>query len=84
VRYPASRGYVLYHYRQEGKTITLDYTSCADQATLRVPLPAGHRVKSGLVNGKPFNLRTETIEVTEYAIAEIEGRGAHIMQVEFE
>jgi hypothetical protein len=84
VRYPASRGYVLYHYREEGNTITLDYTSCADKATLRLPLPAGRRVKSGLVNGISVDLRTETIEVTEYAIAELEGRGVHLMQLEFE
>jgi hypothetical protein len=32
VRYPSSRGYVLYQYRQEGNTITLEYTSCADKA----------------------------------------------------
>jgi hypothetical protein len=84
VRYPASRGYVLYHYRQDGKTITLDYASCADKTTLRLPLPAGSRVKSGLVNGKSVDLRTETIEEIGYAIAELEGRGVHLMQLEFE
>jgi hypothetical protein len=37
VRYPSSRGYVLYQYRREAKTITLEYTSCADKAALRMP-----------------------------------------------
>jgi hypothetical protein len=84
VRYPSSRGYVLYQYRREAKTITLEYTSCADKAALRVPLPDGSSIKSVLVNGKPVVPRTETIEKTEYAIAEVEGRGVQLMQVEFE
>jgi hypothetical protein len=84
VRYPASRGYVLYHYRQEGNIISLDYTSCADKATLRLPLPAGRRVKSGRLNGKSIDLRMETIEKTEYSTADVDGRGPHCMQVEFE
>jgi hypothetical protein len=75
VRYPASRGYVLYHYSQEGNTITLDCTSCADQATLRIPLPAGMRVTSVLVNGKAVAPRLETVGHTEYVIAEIHARG---------
>jgi hypothetical protein len=84
VRYPASRGYVHYHYRQEGSGITLDYTSCADKATLRVLLPAGVRVKTGLLNGKAVDLRMETVEQTVYAVAHVEGRGAHRLEVEME
>jgi hypothetical protein len=84
VRYPASRGYVHYHYRQEGSGITLDYTSCADKATLRVLLPAGVRVKTGLLNGRAVDLRMETVEQTVYAVAHVEGRGAHRLEVEME
>jgi hypothetical protein len=54
VRYPASRGYVLYHYLREGNTITLDCTSCADKATLRVPLPAGSVSPACLSTGRPL------------------------------
>jgi len=82
VRYPASRGYVLYRYRQEGNTITLDCTSCADKATLRVPLPAGTRVTSLLLNGKAVALKMETVEQTEYATVDVEGRGVHRLQLE--
>jgi hypothetical protein len=77
VRYPASRGYVLYHYFHEGNTITLNFTSCADNATVRVPLPAGSRVTNVLVNGKAVAPRLETVEQTGYAIADVDGRGAH-------
>jgi len=83
VRYPASRGYVLYRYSQEGNTITLDCTSCADQATLRVPLPAGMRVTNVLVNGKAIAPRLETIEQTEYVVAEVHARGVHRMKLDF-
>jgi hypothetical protein len=82
VRYPASRGYVLYHYLHEGDAITLDCTSCADKATLRVPLPAGKRVMSLLVNGKVVAPRRETVEQTEYAVVDVEGRGANHCRLE--
>jgi hypothetical protein len=81
VRYPASRGYVFYEYRQEVNTITLDFTSCADKATLRVPLPASGRVASLLVNAKAVALKMEAVEQTEYVIAEVVGRGAHRLQL---
>jgi hypothetical protein len=82
VRYPASRGYVLYHYRQEAAAITVDYTSCADKATLRVLLPPGARAVRGLLNGSAVELRGESIEESQYAIAEVEGRGAHSQVLE--
>jgi hypothetical protein len=82
VRYPASQGYVHYHYREEGATITLDYTSCADKATLRVPLPMERRVDKALLNGKEVHYRGELVEKTGYAVVEVEGRGAHRLQLE--
>jgi hypothetical protein len=82
VRYPASRGYVLYRYRQTGKTISLNYTSCADKSTLRMPLPPGGRAISGLLNGRTLDLKMETIETTVYAMVQVEGRGPHTLQVE--
>jgi hypothetical protein len=81
-RYPASRGYVLYHYRQESNAITLDYTSCADKATLRVPLPVNDRVEKALLNGEEVHYRMELVEETGYAVVEVEGRGAHRLQLE--
>jgi len=83
VRYPASRGYVLYHYLREGNTITLDCTSCADKAMLRVPLPPGSRITNVLLNGKAVASRVETVEQTEYIIAEVDARGAHRLKLEF-
>ncbi len=82
VRYPASSGYVFYRYRQMGKTISLECTSCADKATLRVQLPSGGRVTNGLLNGRAVAPRTETVEATIYATVEVEGRGPHSLQVE--
>ena len=82
VRYPASRGYVFYRYRQVGGKINLDFTSCADKATLRVLLPTGARVMSGMLNGKAVDLRMETVEQTEYAAIDVDGRGAHRLEVE--
>jgi len=81
VRYPASRGYVLYHYLQEGNTITLDCTSCADKAALRMPLPAGSRVTNVLLNGKAITPRLETVEQSEYVIAEVDARGVHHLEL---
>jgi len=40
--------------------------------------------QSVLVNGKPVVPRTETIEKTNTRLAEVEGRGVQLMQVEFE
>jgi hypothetical protein len=82
VRYPASRGYVLYRYQRSGKTISLDYTSCADKATLQVPLPQGSRLTRGFLNGQALDLQIEMIESTAYATAQIEGRGAHSLRIE--
>jgi len=82
VRYPAAHGYVLYRYRQEGKTITLDCSSCADEAILRLPLPAGARIAKGQLNGMPLELRIERIEQTSYVVAETKGRAAHRLQIE--
>jgi hypothetical protein len=82
VRYPASRGYVFYRYRQTDKTISLDCTSCADKTTLRVPLPPGGRAITGILNGKAVDLRKETAETTLYATVEVEGRGPHSLQVQ--
>jgi hypothetical protein len=82
VRYPASRGYVFYHYSQQGNTITLDCTSCADKTTLRVPLPAGKRVTSAPLNGKAITPRLETVEQSEYLIAEVDMRGVHGLKLD--
>jgi hypothetical protein len=82
VRYPASRGYVLYRYRHHGGTITLDYTSCADKATLRLPLPKDGRVNKAFLNGIEVHFRMELVEETGYAVFEVEGRGAHRLQLE--
>ncbi len=82
VRYPASRGYVLYRYRRSGKTISLDYTSCADKATLRVPLPQGSRVSRGLLNGQALDMQIEMVTSTAYATAQVERRGAHSLRIE--
>ena len=82
VRYPASLGYVLYRFRREGATIALDYTSCADKATLRVLLPTGARATKGFLNGRAVELRMESIEESRYAVADVEGRGAHSLLVE--
>jgi hypothetical protein len=84
VRYPASRGYVLYRYRQEASTIALDYTSCADKATLRIPLPIGWRVRIALLNGKEVHCRMEVIEETGYVVVEVPGRGAHRLHLELD
>jgi hypothetical protein len=84
VRYPASRGYALYQYHQQGNIITLNYTSCADKATLRMPLPAGRRAKIVLVNGGATASSIESVEQTEYTNVEVEGRGVHLVQLELE
>jgi len=52
-----------------------------DKATLRVPLPAGSRVTNMLVNGKAVVPRWNC-GATEYATAEVEGRGPHRLQLE--
>lgn len=81
VRYPASRGYVHYHYREEGGTITLDYTSCADKATLRIPMPKNRGVNKALLNGQEVHQRMELVEETAYAVVDVEGRRAHRLQI---
>jgi hypothetical protein len=81
-RYPASRGYVSYRYRQTGKTLFLDYTSCADQCILRIPLPPGGRVLKALLNGNAVEAKMETVESTVYATAQVQGRGVHRLQLE--
>jgi hypothetical protein len=82
VRYPASSGYVTYRYRQTGKNLSLDYTTCADRVMLRVPLPSSSRMTSGLLNGRACDLKTETVEATSYAVVQVEGRGPHSLQIE--
>ncbi len=82
VRYPASRGYVHYHYLEEGGSITLDYTSCADNATLRVPLPKDRRADKAQLNGQEVHCRMELVEKSRYAVIEVEGRGAHRLRLE--
>ena len=81
VRYPASRGYVLYHYGQSGKTLSLDYTSCADKVTLRMLLPPGGLALNGLLDGRPVDLRMENVGQAIYATVQVEGRGPHRLQV---
>lgn len=82
VRYPASRGYVSYRYRRDGKTLSLECASCADKAVLRVPLPIDGRVASGSLNGRACNLKIEQLEKTAYATLQIEGRGPHSLLIE--
>jgi hypothetical protein len=82
VRYPAGRGYVAYHYRKEGSGIDLHCTSCAEKTTLRVPLPPGMHCDKALLNEHPVDFRVETVEETMYAVAEVEGRGAHHLRID--
>jgi len=82
VRYPASRGYVFYRYRYLANAITLDWTSCAEQATIRIPLPPGHSVQRGVLGDKEIELRIETVEKTVYAVTTVNGRGAFRLQLQ--
>ncbi len=82
VRYPAGRGYVAYRYRRQGSRISLHCASCAENTTLRVPLPPGMHSAKALLNGRPVDLRMETVEETMYAVAEVEGCGAHHLQID--
>ncbi|MGA9068633.1 MAG: hypothetical protein WB424_00165 [Terracidiphilus sp.] len=81
VRYPAGRGYVSYNYRQEGTTLHLHCSSCAEKITLRIPLPHGLHSATALLNHLPVDLRMETVEETVYAIAEVEGPEAHNLEI---
>jgi hypothetical protein len=82
VRYPAGRGYVAYRYSQEGSRINLHCASCAEKTTLRVPLPPGTHSEKALLNERPVDLRIEAVEETRYAVAEVEGRGAHYLRID--
>jgi hypothetical protein len=48
-----------------------------------VPLPPGTHSATALLNERPVDLRMETVEETVYAVAEVEGRGAHHLQIDF-
>jgi hypothetical protein len=82
VRYPASRGYVVYRYGQQGQAIALECASCADKAVLRLPLPQTATVRSLRLNEQPVEHRLETVEATNYAVVEVEGRGVHRLSVQ--
>ena len=82
VRYPSSRGYVSYRYRQQSKTMTLDCTSCADKASLRIPLPPGSAILRTQLNGKTIAPQLETVEQTQYISVQVETRGVHRLEVE--
>jgi hypothetical protein len=84
VRYPASRGYVLYRYKQEATKLTIECASCADRITLRIPLPPGRSAVRGSLNGTAVDLREEKIRQTVYAVVSLTGRGAHRLAVELE
>ncbi len=81
LRYPASRGYVFYQYRQSGKTLALDYTSSADKVTLRILLPSGGLANNGLIDDIPINLQMETVGQSTYATTQVEGRGPHSLHI---
>src|ERR1019366_2091332 len=84
VRYPAGQGYVSYRYRLDGSGIDLHCTSCAEKATLRVPLPAGKHISRALLNNRVVNLILETVEETTYAVGEAEGRGAQHLRIDLD
>jgi hypothetical protein len=73
-RYPASQGYVSYHFHHdpENKMITLKATGNGDRCQLRLLLPEGiHAIKTVQLDDKPVEVQMEQIENSFYAILPI-------------
>ena len=70
-RYPASGGYVAYHYRHDpaARQVRLTLTGSGDDAQLRVLLPdAATGVASTTIDGRPTRATVETVEASRYAV----------------
>ena len=80
-RYPASQGYVHYRYRERENSISLDFTSCADLVTVRIPLPNSRQLKSVKLDERKMTASTEHAGDTEYATLEAAGRGVHRVEI---
>jgi hypothetical protein len=78
VRYPASRGYVAYHYKQESGSdrLSLNVAGCADHYELLLWIPQGKEPAEIKINGVAKTWKQVTVEASRYARLEEPGRGA--------
>jgi hypothetical protein len=78
VRYPASRGYVAYHYKQENGSdrLSLNVAGCADHYELLLWIPQGKELVEIKINGVAKTWKQITVEASRYARLEEPGRGA--------
>ena len=51
IKYPASNGYISYHYQIRGNSLELEFTGSLDQSELEVLLPEGKGVSGVKING---------------------------------
>lgn len=85
-RYPASKGYVTYHYRHDAsaKRITLALSTSANEVTLRLLLPQGATTaKSLTLNAKPVATSLEQIEQSRYAVTTVEPIGVCAIELQY-
>jgi hypothetical protein len=78
VRYPASRGYVAYHYKQESGSdrLSLSVAGCADHYELLLWIPQGKEPVEIKINGIAKTWKPVVIEASRYARLEETGRAA--------
>ena len=61
--------------------ISQQCTTCADVTSLRLSLPGGSKVASGVLNSRKVVLQIENVEMTAYATTRGKGRGVYSLQL---
>ncbi len=67
-RYAVSDGYFSYHYQQNERDITLDYSGSGNAVTFRVLLPAGFAPRAITVNGADLAFEREDVDASVYVV----------------
>lgn len=84
VRYPASRGYVCYHYIYEkaAQRIRLEVASSAAEASVAILLPAGLELRAARRDGNAIEAQIKRVETSQYMCAPLTTNGAHILELD--
>ncbi len=85
VKYRASGGYVSYDYAAdpEAGTAAVTVTGNAEEMQFRWLLPDGCEPTAVCVDGEPADFGVEEVEGSSYVCLEINGLGAHTVQITF-
>jgi hypothetical protein len=81
-KYEASNGYLTYQYKKTGNNLIITFTGSSETTDIKILLPKNKKAGEATLNNKTTNIKTETIESSNYACLTVNNKGIHQINIQ--